>query len=69
MSDWNTRIIEEFRGNDGKVGGMFDGWPLLLLYTVGARSGQPRVNPLAYQAVYDLQLACWNPRIPEWIIP
>ena len=51
MSDWNTKIIDEFRTNEGKVGGTFDGWPLLLLHTVGARSGRPRVNPLAYQDV------------------
>ncbi len=35
MSDWNHQIIEEFRGNKGVVGGMFDGKPLLLLHTVG----------------------------------
>ncbi|MDJ0924092.1 MAG: nitroreductase family deazaflavin-dependent oxidoreductase [Acidimicrobiia bacterium] len=51
MSDWNTNIINEFRSNDGKVGGVFDGWTLLLLHTTGAKSGQPRLNPLAYQAV------------------
>ena len=49
MSDWNTKIIDEFRSNEGKVGGMFAGVPLLLLHNTGAKSGQPRVNPLAYQ--------------------
>jgi deazaflavin-dependent oxidoreductase (nitroreductase family) len=49
MSDWNANIIEEFRANGGKVGGMFAGAPLLLLHTTGAKSGQPRVNPLMYQ--------------------
>ena len=48
MSDWNNQIIEEFRGNGGKVGGMFDGAQLLLLHTLGARTGQERVNPLMY---------------------
>lgn len=49
MSDWNADIIEEFRANGGKVGGMFSGAPLLLLHTTGAKSGQARVNPLMYQ--------------------
>jgi hypothetical protein len=39
FNDWNNKIIEEFRANDGKVGGNFEGAPLLLLHTVGARSG------------------------------
>jgi len=51
MSDWNQGIIEEFRANSGKVGGMFEGAPLLLLHHVGARTGTERVNPLMYQAV------------------
>jgi deazaflavin-dependent oxidoreductase (nitroreductase family) len=50
-SDWNSKIIEEFRANQGKVGGPFAGAPLLLLHTVGARTGQPRVNPVMYQPV------------------
>jgi len=48
VSDWNNQMIEEFRGNGGKVGGMFDGAQLLLLHTLGARTGQERVNPLMY---------------------
>ena len=51
MSDWNDKIIEEFRANGGKVGGQFEGAPLLLLHTTGARSGQPRVSPIMYQVV------------------
>jgi deazaflavin-dependent oxidoreductase (nitroreductase family) len=51
VSDWNTKIIEEFRANGGAVGGQFAGAPLLLLHTVGARSGQRRVNPVMYQKV------------------
>lgn len=53
VSDWNSKIIEEFRANDGKVGGQFEGAPLLLLHTVGAKSGQQRVNPMMYQANGD----------------
>ena len=48
MSDWNSKVIEEFRANEGRVGGQFDGAPLLLLHTFGARSGKERVNPVMY---------------------
>lgn len=51
MSDWNQQIIDEFRTSDGKVGGMFEGAPLLLLHHAGARSGTQRVTPLMYQAL------------------
>ena len=44
----NRKIIEEFRTNDGKVGGRFEGKTLLLLHTKGAKSGQERINPTAY---------------------
>lgn len=47
MSDWNKQIIAEFRANDGKVGGPFENMTLLLLHTIGAKSGQERINPLA----------------------
>jgi deazaflavin-dependent oxidoreductase (nitroreductase family) len=47
-ADFNTKIIEEFRANEGRVGGMFEGTPLLLLHHTGAKSGTSRVNPLAY---------------------
>jgi deazaflavin-dependent oxidoreductase (nitroreductase family) len=46
--DRNQRTITEFRANHGRVGGYFQGAPLLLLHTVGARSGQPRVTPMMY---------------------
>ena len=51
--DWNTKIIAEFRANGGKVGGPFEGAPVLLLHTIGAKTGQERVNPMMYQAVGD----------------
>jgi deazaflavin-dependent oxidoreductase (nitroreductase family) len=47
-SDYNAKVIEEFRSNGGRVGGTFAGMPLLLLHHTGAKSGQSRVNPLAY---------------------
>lgn len=46
MSDMNQRVIEEFRANDGKVGGFFANNTLLLLHTTGAKSGKERTNPL-----------------------
>ena len=49
--DWNSKIIEEFRANEGRVGGQFEGAPLLLLHTTGAKSGQERVSPMMYQRV------------------
>jgi deazaflavin-dependent oxidoreductase (nitroreductase family) len=46
--DWNTKIIEEFRANAGKVGGQFEGAPLLILTTTGAKSGNEHTVPLMY---------------------
>jgi deazaflavin-dependent oxidoreductase (nitroreductase family) len=51
MSEWNDKVIAEFRANQGRVGGAFEGAPLLLLHSTGAKSGQERVNPMMYQAV------------------
>lgn len=48
MSDFNKQVIEEFRANNGKVGGPFEGATLLLLHSTGAKSGKERVNPLMY---------------------
>jgi deazaflavin-dependent oxidoreductase (nitroreductase family) len=47
-ADFNAQIIEEFRANEGRVGGMFEKMPLLLLHHTGAKSGTDYVNPLAY---------------------
>ncbi len=51
MANWNDTIIGEFRANGGKVGGPFEGAPLLLLHTVGRKTGQERVNPMMYREV------------------
>lgn len=48
VRDFNQRNIDEFRANGGKVGGQFEGFPLLLLTSTGAKSGQERVTPTAY---------------------
>ena len=50
-SDFNGKIIEEFRTNAGKVGGPFAGSDILLLHHTGARTGTERVSPLAFQRV------------------
>ncbi|HST56214.1 MAG TPA: nitroreductase family deazaflavin-dependent oxidoreductase [Solirubrobacteraceae bacterium] len=49
-ADFNAQIIAEFHANEGRVGGMFEGMPLLLLHHTGAKSGKSRINPLAYQS-------------------
>jgi deazaflavin-dependent oxidoreductase (nitroreductase family) len=69
-NDWNQKIIEEFRANGGKVGGVFEGAPLLLLHTTGAKSGLERLHPLMYQQVGD-ELAVFAskagaPTNPDW---
>src|SRR5437870_6838390 len=69
--DWNTKIIEEFRANEGKVGGVFANTPLLLLHHTGAKSGEVRVNPLAYGTDGDDRLVVFAskggaPTNPDW---
>ncbi len=49
-AEFNAQVIEEFHANEGRVGGMFEGMPLLLLHHTGAKSGESRINPLAYQS-------------------
>ena len=68
--DFNTKIIDEFRAKAGNVGGQFQGAPLLLLHTTGARTGQERVNPMMYEADGD-RLAVFAsmggaPTNPDW---
>ena len=53
MSDWNQQIIDEFRMNGGRVGGNFEGAPLLLLHHLGRKSGTERVSPMMYRPVGD----------------
>ena len=70
VNDWNQKIIEEFRANDGKVGGDFEHLPLLLLHHTGAKSGVERVNPLAYQRNGDSSAVFASkggaPTNPDW---
>lgn len=70
-SDPNQKIIDEFRANDGVVGGYFTGRPLLLLHHRGARSGIERTNPLAYRRLGDDTVAVFAskggaPTNPDW---
>ena len=70
MNDFNQAVITEFRANNGKVGGQFANIPLLLLTTIGAKSGQPRINPLAYTTDGDriiiLASKAGAPTNPDW---
>ena len=71
LHEWNRKMIEEFRSNGGKPGGPFTGSPLLLLHTIGARSGQERVNPLMFQDLMDGKVAVFAtangaPTHPDW---
>jgi deazaflavin-dependent oxidoreductase (nitroreductase family) len=67
---FNQRTIAEFRAHHGRVGGNFAGAPLLLLHTTGARSGQPRINPMMYLADGDRYLVfaskAGSDRNPDW---
>ena len=71
MKDWNASIIEEFRANEGRVGGPFEGRPILLLHHRGARSGIERVNPLVYRDLGGGSFAIFGskggaPTNPDW---
>jgi deazaflavin-dependent oxidoreductase (nitroreductase family) len=70
-NDFNGPIIEEFRANGGKVGGMFEGAPMVLVHHKGAKSGTERVNPLMYQDLGDGSIAVFAskggaPTNPDW---
>lgn len=71
LDDFNRNIVEEFRANAGIVGGPFEGGTLLLLHTTGAKSGQPRLSPLAYLTVDDKMLIVGSyagaPKDPAWV--
>jgi deazaflavin-dependent oxidoreductase (nitroreductase family) len=70
MSDFNTRIIEEFRANEGKVSVDFDGCPLIL-HHLGSKSGTERVTPVACFPQSDGRLVVWASnggavKHPDW---
>jgi deazaflavin-dependent oxidoreductase (nitroreductase family) len=71
MPSQNEEIIEEFRANEGRVGGYFEGRTLLLLHHRGAKTGTEWVNPLAYQRLNDDSVAVFasaggSPTHPDW---
>ncbi|WUJ69955.1 nitroreductase family deazaflavin-dependent oxidoreductase [Kribbella soli] len=73
MSDWNTNVITEFRENEGRVGGNFDGAPMVLLHHVGRRSGQEFIAPTMYLAdetdpavIYVFASKGGAPTNPDW---
>ncbi|WP_049577789.1 nitroreductase/quinone reductase family protein [Streptomyces sp. SBT349] len=72
MSDWNKRIIEEFRANNGRVGGMFEGAPLVLLTTAGRRTGRPHTTPAVCLRDGDRYLVfgsnAGGDRHPDWYL-
>lgn len=71
LDDFNRGVVEEFRANGGKVGGPFEGGDLLLLHTTGAKSGQPRLSPLAFLTVDGKMLIVGSyagaPKDPAWV--
>jgi deazaflavin-dependent oxidoreductase (nitroreductase family) len=70
MNDFNRGVIDEFRANHGAVGGPFDGSPVVLLTTTGARTGQKRVNPLVALVedgtLYVVASKGGAPTNPDW---
>jgi deazaflavin-dependent oxidoreductase (nitroreductase family) len=70
VTDWNAKIIEEFRANGGKVGGQFKGANMLLIHHQGARTGTERVNPVVYlpedERMVIVASAGGAPKNPDW---
>lgn len=71
MQAFNKTVIDEFRANDGKVGGPFESQDLLLLTTTGAKTGQPRVVPLSYLLIEGKMILVGSlagaDRDPAWV--
>ena len=69
-NDFNQKVIEEFRANDGKVGGPFEGAPILIVHSTGAKSGKERLSPLVYRAEGDRWVIFGSkggaPTHPDW---
>lgn len=70
FQDFNAGVVKEFRANEGKVGGMFEGKDLLLLTTIGAKSGEERISPLAFTRDGDRFVIAASmggaPKNPAW---
>jgi deazaflavin-dependent oxidoreductase (nitroreductase family) len=71
MSDFNQQIIDEFRANEGRVGGMFEGAPMIIIHHIGAKTGTKRVAPLVHFPEGDgrtviVASAAGAPNNPGW---
>lgn len=73
VNDWNGRIIEEFRANEGRVGGPFEGAPIVLIHHRGRKSGREYVNPVMYLpadgdpgTIYVFASKAGAPSNPDW---
>src|ERR1044072_6767076 len=71
--DWNNKIIEEFRANQGRVGGQFEGAPMVLLHHRGRKPGQEYLTPLMYlpadtdpEVIYIFASKAGAPTNPDW---
>ena len=69
-ASWNAQVIQEFRANNGKVGGMLDGVPLVLLTTAGRKTGRPHTTPVVHLRDGDRHLVfgsnAGRPDHPDW---
>jgi deazaflavin-dependent oxidoreductase (nitroreductase family) len=72
VSNWNRKVIEEFRANEGRVGGGFAGAPVLLLHTWGRKTGTERVNPMMYLTqdgrTFVFASKAGAPANPDWYL-
>ena len=72
FDDFNSKLIAEMRANGGKAGGMFEGAPLLILHSTGAKSGQTRLAPLVYTGTADKPVIIASkggaPTNPDWYV-
>ena len=73
VNDWNAKVIAEFRANGGKVGGNFEGAPVVLMHHVGRKSGKESVNPVMYlpdetdpATIYVFASKGGAPTHPDW---
>lgn len=73
MADWNSKIIDEFRANQGRVGPPFEGAPLTLVHHRGRKSGQDYVSPTMYlpsddddRVIYVFATKSGSPTNPGW---
>ncbi len=75
VNDWNAKVIAEFRANEGRVGGNFEGAPVVLMHHVGRKSGSEYVNPVMYLAadddpatIYVFASKAGAPTNPDWYV-